>query len=980
MRYPLLLISAWLLFFATELLAPQSARSTTITIVNLDGSGEGFNDTSAPDPASTAGGNSGMPRGALVATLGGQRQIAAQFAADIWADLLSSNVPILIDAKFVPPNPNPPDPLIPADSLNRLNCDAARPVIATGDANTFHGAFKAAAGKDAPLKDTWYPQALANSIAGMDLNSFTSDIRVYFNSSVGTADCLPNNDWYYGLDGNPAAGQFDFVTIALREIARGLGFKTPANLATGAKLGGFNDVFLLNLKDISSGKLFSEMTDAERVVAGKNSGNLRWIGANVVAAHGGDMPMYAPPVIDPGFSVSNWDTSLQSGSVTIDAGSPMVLINITPVDDALVEGGETVILAPSANSAYNVDAPSNAAVTIADNDTPPPPTVTIEANLSDASETGPTAGQFTVTRTGATASPLTVNYRISGTAINGTDYSTISTSVTIPASSATATITVTPIDDVLVEATETVILTLRTNTAYTMGTPGKAMMTITDSDSAPLPAVSITANQPNASETGPTPGQFTVTRTGSVAADLAVTYAIGGAATNTTDYATLSGSVTILAGSATAPIPVSPVDDTVVEGSETVILTLTANTTYTVISPSSAIVTIADNDSTPILPTVSIAANLPDASETGPTAGQFILTRTGDTTLPLTVNYMIGGTATNGEDYEVLPTNVPIDSHPYELLEPFYIAAKHDVGLALQALEDIGWTLDPGGSVKIVALDAAVKEGAPTGFIVHRTGATDQPLTVFLTVSGTATSGTDYAPAITASVAVPAGVSSVNIDVTPIFDAVTKEKNETVIVTLQADTAAYTVGFPSTATVTILNNVPAFGTGTPPQAEIGVLYSFDLPVSGGKEPYQFPLQFAKGALPDGLTLSGLTIQGTPSSAAKTASFTIKVTDQQGVSVSKKYKITVLTAVNITTTSLKNGQINKAYKATLKVTGGAKTYNWTLDASTPLPSGLSLSANGVISGTPATGGVYSPTVRVTDALGGTFEKPLTLTIN
>ena len=977
MRYPLLLISAWLLFFATELLAPQSARSTTITIVNLDGSGEGFNDTSAPDSDSTAGGNSGMPRGALVATLGGQRQIAAQFAADIWADLLSSNVPILIDAKFVPPNPNPPDPLIPADSLNRLNCDAARPVIATGDANTFHGAFKAAAGKDSPLKDTWYPQALANSIAGTDLNTIRSDIRVYFNSSVGAADCLPNNDWYYGLDGNPPAGRFDFVTIALREIARGLGFKTPANLATGAKLTGFNDVFLLNLKDISTGKLFSEMTDAERGVASKNSGNLRWIGAKVVAAHGGDMPMYAPPVIDLDFSVSNWDTSLQSGNVTIDAGSPTALINITPVDDALVEGSETVILAPSANSAYNVDAPSNAAVTIADNDKPPLPGVTIEANLSDASETGPTAGQFTVTRTGATASPLTVNYRISGTAINGTDYSTISTSVTIPASSATATINVTPIDDVLVEGTETVILTLRANAAYTMGTPGKAMVTITDSDSAPLPAVSITANQPNASEVGPTAGQFTVTRTGSVASDLAVTYAIGGAATNTTDYETLSGNVTIVAGSSTATIDIAPKVDALLEGDETVILTLSANSTYTVISPSSAIVTIADENSPPA---ISITANQSNASEAGPTPGQFTLTRNGSTASSLIVNYTISGTATNDEDYEALPTNVPIDPHPYELLEPFYIAANHDVGLALQALEDIGWTLDPGGSVKIVALDAAVKEGAPTGFLVHRTGATDQPLTVFLTVSGTAISGTDYNPVITASVEIPIGEPSVNIDVTPIFDAVTKEKNETVIVALQANTA-YTVGFPSTATVTILNNVPAFGTGTPPQAEIGVPYSFDLPVSGGEEPYPV-VTISKGALPDGLTLSGLTIQGTPSPAAKKASITIKVTDQKGVSASKKYKITVLTAVNIATTSLTNGQINKAYKATLKVTGGAKTYNWTLDASTPLPSGLSLSANGIVSGTPATGtaGVYHPKFKVTDALGGAFEKPLTLTIN
>ncbi|MDP2602186.1 MAG: Calx-beta domain-containing protein [Deltaproteobacteria bacterium] len=372
-------------------------------------------------------------------------------------------------------------------------------------------------------------------------------------------------------------------------------------------------------------------------------------------------------------------------------------------------------------------APSNAAVIIADSDTPSLPTVSITANLPEASETGPTAGQFTVSRTGDTTLPLTVNYAIGGTAINGTDYSTLSGSVTIPASSATATITAAPIDDVLVEATETVILTLRTNTAYTMGTPGKAMVTITDSDSAPLPTVSITANQPDASESGSTAGQFTVTRTGITASDLTVTYTIGGTATNTTDYATLSGSVTITAGSATGLITVTPVDDAAVEGSETVILTLTANTTYTVISPSSAIVTIADNDSTPTLPTVSIAANLPDASETGPTAGQFILTRTGDTTLPLTVIYMIGGTATNDEDYEALPTNVPIDPHPYELLEPFYIAAKHDVGLALQALEDIGWTLDPGGQRENRGLGCIGKRGFADGLLgashrTHRSG------------------------------------------------------------------------------------------------------------------------------------------------------------------------------------------------------------------------------------------------------------------
>ena len=115
------------------------------------------------------------------------------------------------------------------------------------------------------------------------------------------------------------------------------------------------------------------------------------------------------------------------------------------------------------------------------------PTVTIAANLPNASETGPTNGQFTVTRTGATTSALTVNYAITGTATNGADYSALLTSVTIPASSATATITVTPVNDTLVESNETVILTLSANAAYTIGSPNNATVTIADNDSAPPP-------------------------------------------------------------------------------------------------------------------------------------------------------------------------------------------------------------------------------------------------------------------------------------------------------------------------------------------------------------------------------------------------------------------------------------------------------------------------------------------------------------
>src|SRR3990170_7323689 len=172
------------------------------------------------------------------------------------------------------------------------------------------------------------------------------------------------------------------------------------------------------------------------------------------------------------------------------------------------------------------DDPS-ATVNIFDNSPPPAlPMVTIAANSPDASEVGPTDGQFTVTRTGATASALTVNYAISGTATNGTDYSTVSASVTIAAGSATATITVTPLADALTEGAETVNLALSANAAYTVGSPRSATVNIFDNSPPPaLPMVTIAANSPDASEVGPTNGQFTVSRTGATTSALTVNYA-----------------------------------------------------------------------------------------------------------------------------------------------------------------------------------------------------------------------------------------------------------------------------------------------------------------------------------------------------------------------------------------------------------------------------------------------------------------------
>ena len=115
-----------------------------------------------------------------------------------------------------------------------------------------------------------------------------------------------------------------------------------------------------------------------------------------------------------------------------------------------------------------------------------PPMVTIAVTDGNASEPGTDVGTFTVSRTGSTTAALTVNFSVGGTALNGTDYASLGTFVTIPAGQSTAVLTVTPINNTVQEADETAIVTLSGSASYTLGSPASAMVTIHDDD---LPSV-----------------------------------------------------------------------------------------------------------------------------------------------------------------------------------------------------------------------------------------------------------------------------------------------------------------------------------------------------------------------------------------------------------------------------------------------------------------------------------------------------------
>jgi len=254
----------------------------TISIINLDDPGLGFNDNT---PVSPVGGNTGT-------TLGQQRMNAFRRATEIWAERLNSSVPIVVEAGFA-----------------ALPCEEGGAWGAGTLVTSFHKDFSGA-----PRPNTWYVQSHANALAETDLSPVHSDMQIWVNSSLDEG-CIPGINWYYGLDGNCPATSLDFVTISLHEICHGLGFMKLVS-ESGERYQGYDDVFMLFLRDVSAGKNWSEMTDSERAASSIDTDDLVWIGDTVNAASwmlstglhsiSEQVMMFAPNTYVPPSSVSHF--------------------------------------------------------------------------------------------------------------------------------------------------------------------------------------------------------------------------------------------------------------------------------------------------------------------------------------------------------------------------------------------------------------------------------------------------------------------------------------------------------------------------------------------------------------------------------------------------------------------------------------------------------------------------------------------------
>ena len=377
-----------------------------------------------------------------------------------------------------------------------------------------------------------------------------------------------------------------------------------------------------------------------------------------ISAYSGMVANAQHEFISRGTSVTNafgsgLDFSLANGVLTFNNLEQTKNINLTIHNDTIPEPNESVTVKLHSPTASSLGATTTFTYVIDDDDVASAlPFVGFAQTSTSLAEGVAGSQEIFVSLSEPATSAVAVEYALTGgTATHGDDFAFASGTLTFAAGETTKSITLSITDEADDELDETIVLGLSNPVGCTLTSSSAHTFTIVNDDK---PVVTIVATDASAAEAGLDPGSFTVSRTGSTTSSLAVTLSRSGTAANSTDYTSISTAATIPVGETSVSIPVTPVNDSTNEGTETVILTISANANYTVGSPSSATVSILDNDRS----TITIEALDAVGSETAGNTATFRLTRVDALTTTVSVTLAVSGTATSGSDFTALASPV----------------------------------------------------------------------------------------------------------------------------------------------------------------------------------------------------------------------------------------------------------------------------------------------------------------------------------
>ena len=512
------------------------------------------------------------------------------------------------------------------------------------------------------------------------------------------------------------------------------------------------------------------------------------------------------------------DYTLAAGTLTFNPGTTTQNISATIVNDGANEANETIIITLSNPSVATLGTNTVHTYTILDDDTP---SIAFNATTSSGSEA---TTSVTIPVSISITATSSVNYSVTGgTATDGgVDYTFASGTLNFTNGGATTqNISITVNNDTLFENDETIIITLASPTNANLGANTAHTYTITNNDTAPTVAFSVTTSNGAESVASPT---MAVTLSGASGLTTTVDYAVtGGTASGSgTDFTLAAGTLTFAAGVTSQNITLAIVNDVTTEVDETIIVTLSNPINSTLGTNTAHTYTINDNDP----PTVAFSVTTSNGSEA-----------TTPVTIPVTLSAAYGQTVTVG--YSVTGGNATSGGTDFTLAsgtltfaagvtsQDISIAVVNDtrdetnetiqVTLASPTNSTLGtntvhtYTIDDNDAAPTVAFTTTTSNGAesvasPT-MAVTLSGASGLTTTVdYAVTGGTASgSGTDFTLAA-GTLTFAAGVTSQNITLAIVND-VTTEVDETIIVTLSNPTNS-TLGTNTAHTYTINDNDP----------------------------------------------------------------------------------------------------------------------------------------------------------------------------
>lgn len=509
------------------------------------------------------------------------------------------------------------------------------------------------------------------------------------------------------------------------------------------------------------------------------------------------------------------------GTVSVAANATSGMISFTVVNDNYGETNESIILDLSAGANYTVSSTaSNYAITLVDDD--PTPTISFTQSATTINEGN--AGTQTVTLTvglsnpsGTTVSAILTEF---GSATGaGVDYTLTNTAVTIPATQSSTTVSIQIVGDTLYETNETLVLTLDSITNANAGTYTSHTISITNDDSVPALSFAVSG-----SAIGEASGSsITLTATTAVSGvDITIPYSLTGTATAGTDYnppTSATGSISIAAGATTGVLTITPIDDVIYEGTETIIITTQTPTN----ASGTTIASITLMDDEPV-PTVSFTTTSSAITEELTTQ---VLTLSLDfaSSSYVYVPFTVSGTATNGADYGL--NNGLVVFTPGSVSQTINVPIYEDTIDEATETIIVGYTTATGASVSLTASNHAISitdddilvsftsssaitsEGAILTMTIEvvdtPTNLAPANISGDLTYSGTATNGTDYTTP-PASFTITAGTSSTTLAISMTQDTY-NENTETIVPLMSSVTNAIT-GTNASISITLSSSDP----------------------------------------------------------------------------------------------------------------------------------------------------------------------------